>query len=141
MNGVWNVSVVSSYDTIYYSNGTDRVEMTNNRYAAKYFFRSYADVNEVFYVHGGQFVDLASAINENIPTVPETVTMISLYVGKIVYQKGATVGTAYPRIWDSELKTAQATVHNTLSNIQGGSSNEYYHVTQSKYKELINADL
>lgn len=99
VSGVWNKSLVTAYDSSYYSDGTDRQSLLPNKWVSKYFFRDNGDDNEVYYVHGDSYAKEIDCYNEIIPSVTTSITSHSIYVGKIVIQQGSTNGIAYPRIW------------------------------------------
>lgn len=129
--GVWSRSLVTEYDSDYYSDGTNRQTLNNNKWVSKYFWRDIGDDNEVYYIHGNEYNTQSDALNELVPTAPSVMTSHSLYVGKIVIQKGATNGTAYPRVWEGIVATSGVINHNDLSNIQGGTTGSYYHSDQA----------
>lgn len=130
--GVWSRTLVTSYDSTYYSDGTNRLTLGNNKWVSKYFFRDIGSDTELYYIHGNQYNSQAEAIAEPLPTAPSTLTSHSLYVGKIVIQYNATNGLAYPRSWDTALQSASVTEHNNLGGIQGGTTGEYYHITNTQ---------
>ena len=113
--GVWNRSLVTSYDAIYYSDGTNRQLLGNNKWVAKYYFRDIGDDNEAYYVHGHEYNNKSDAVNELIPATPPVMVAHSVYVGKIVVEKNATNGTAYPRIWEGSVQNEGTSVHSDLS--------------------------
>lgn len=122
VSGVWNKSTVTSYDSSYYSDGTNRQSLTSNRYVAKYFFREVGSTNRACYVHGNQYTSFASALAEVVPSVTIAITSTSIYVGKIVIQEGTANGTAYPRDWGTAVVSATSTDHSGLSNLSWTSS-------------------
>lgn len=114
-SGVWNRSLVTSYDAIYYSDGTNRQLLGNNKWVAKYYFRDIGDDNEAYYVHGHEQGNKSDAINELIPAVPPIMAAHSVYVGKIVIEKNALNGTAYPRVWEGAVQNEGTSDHSDLS--------------------------
>lgn len=117
--GVWNKSAnLTLFDSTYYSNGTNRQNLTVNRFVAKYFFRDVGVDNELYYIHGNQYTSLTLAQNEILPPVPAVLSAHAIYVGKIVVQQNATLGTASPRTWGESIQNSIATSHEDLSNIQ-----------------------
>ena len=141
ISGIWNNTTVLAYDSIYYSDGTNRLTAITNKYTAKYFWRSISEKNYVYYIHGNQFNDLNASISEPVPIAPTFITMSSIYVGKIVIITNATNGTAYPVVWSGNINTAGATNHNDLSAIQGGTVSQYYHLNATDYTELSGRQL
>jgi hypothetical protein len=117
VSGVWNSSVVTSYDSTYYSDGTDRQALAANKYVAKYFFRGVEDENHAYFIHGNTQNTLATALAEPLPATPGVITSHALYVGKIIIQQGATNGVAYPRAWGEALVSSGAVNHDDADNI------------------------
>lgn len=135
---VWNRTTVTSYDSIYYSDWTNRQSLWVAKYVAKYFFRDIWDDNEVYYIHWWQHNSQADALNEALPAVSPLITSHSLYVWKIVIQQWATIGTAYPRDWGIWLQNTTVTDHNNLSNIQWWALWDYQHLTTAQVTNLNN---
>lgn len=121
--GNWLKSLVTSYDADYYSDGTNRQTLNNNKWVAKYFYRDVGDDNEAYYIHGNEYNTQNEAFLEILPPVPSTVSSHSIYVGKIVIQKNATNGTAYPRTWGEGLLIGQVNDHTALTNLGWTASN------------------
>jgi len=114
--GVWNKSTVTAYDSIYYSDGTDRQSLGVSKYVAKYFYRGVETDNHVYYISGNQKNSVSEAMAEAVPVAPSVITSHSIYVGKVVIQQGATNGIAYPRSWEGSIATSGAVNHNDLAN-------------------------
>lgn len=120
--GVWNKILRTSYDSSYYSDGTNRQSLNSNKFVAKYFWRDMGDDNEVYFIHGNEYVKESDAINELVPMAPSVMTYHSIYVGKIVIQQGTTNGTAFPRQWEGTIQSAGAASHTDLTNLSWSSS-------------------
>lgn len=117
VSSAWNKSLVTEYDSIYYSDGVDRQSLGSNKYVAKYFFRFVGTTNAVAYIHGNQYTSEANALAEALPNPPTSVAAAAVYIGKIVIKEGTTNGTAYGRDWGSALLGAQVTSHESLAYI------------------------
>lgn len=115
--GNWLSSSVTSYDADYYSDGTNRQTLSNNKWVAKYFYRDVGDDNEAYYIHGNQYNTQAEALAETLPFAPNIITAHSIYVGKIVIQKGGTNGTAYTRQWEGAIQSATSLNHADQTNL------------------------
>lgn len=117
-NNVWIVEDKTQYDNIYYSDGENRLTLSNNKYVAKYFFRSVSENNNcVNFVHGDEQPSIADALNEQIPNIPTCLSESSIYVGKIILEKDETTGIAYPRDWSDSVSNSYSTSHEELSDI------------------------
>lgn len=120
--GVWGKQTITSYDATYYSDGTDRLTLANTRWVAKYFFRGVENQNHMYMVHGNQQTSATNALNEAIPILPFIIPAHAMYVGKIVIQKNATNGTAYPRDWGTTLSGTAVVNHDDLAGINQAAS-------------------
>ena len=114
-SGVWNKIQRTSYDATYYSDGVNRLSLNNSYWVSKYFWRDIGDDNEVYFIHGNQYNKESDAINELQPAAPSVMTAHTVYVGKIVIQKDATNGTAYPRVWEGAIQNSGVRNHSDLS--------------------------
>lgn len=133
VGGVWTYSDVSVYNNSQYDNGTNLVSLTGTQWSTRWFFRSIGDVKQVFYVLGTQaYTTEALALLEGMPSIPLLLRDHCMYVGRIIIQRNADTGhvvSAFGTV------TPGSTVinHNDTSNLQGGISSEYYHLTSSEY--------
>lgn len=114
-SGNWLNSLVTEYDSTYYSDGTNRQSLTAGKWVAKYFFMGVEADNDAYYIHGNQYNTSAEALSESLPTPPLAVTAHAIYVGKIVIQQGATNGTAHPRLWEGAIQFTASSSHATLT--------------------------
>lgn len=114
-SGAWNKIQRTSYDASYYSDGINRKSLNNSYWVSKYFWRDIGDDNEVYFIHGNQYNKESDAVNELLPAAPSVMTAHTVYVGKIVIQKDAINGTAYPRIWEGAVQNAGVRNHSDLS--------------------------
>jgi len=115
-SGVWNKIQRTSYDATYYSDGVNRLSLNNSYWVSKYFWRYIGDDNEVYFIHGNQYNKESDAINELQPATPSVMTSHTVYVGKIVIQKDALNGTAYPRVWEGAIQNSGVRNHSDLSH-------------------------
>jgi len=108
------------------------VTMTNNRYACLWVFVDAAD-NEMDIVYGrDQYVTVAQAEEEGIPSTPDHLTYHGRLIGRIIFQKSAATATAIESAWENVFSAASVNNHNQLSGLQGGTSGEYYHLTAAE---------
>ena len=117
VGGVWTKSApLNAFDNTYYSNGTDRLSLGNNKYVCKYFFRDIGSDAEMYFIHGSQYNSVSEALGEIVPSSPSVMSSHSIYVGKIIIKEGETLGVAYPRDWGEGVH-ATAVSHDDLINI------------------------
>lgn len=135
--GVWNYAAVSAYDSSYYCDGTNRQNLGSGKYVAKYFFRGVEVQNHVYYVHGNTYNHSSEALAESIPDLPAVITGHGIYIGKVVIVQGASNGTAYPVDWVTGASLTATSEHNNLAGLQGGTSSQFYHLTQAQHGKTI----
>lgn len=136
--GVWSYSSASAvYDNINYNPTTGETALGSNNYGVRWFYRSIGDVKEVFYVEGtGNHPNVASAEAEaERSDLPNVIKQHCLLVGRAIIRKGATSGTT-TSAFEVRYSGASTIDHNDTSNIQGGASGDYYHLTSAQVSGL-----
>lgn len=125
----------------FYDDGTDLVELTNNRYVVNWIYRGVEAQPHVYQIIGlGQYTSVALAQLETVPAAPELITSHTILVGRIIMQKGATGGVV-ESAFKTDFAASQVTSHNDLTSLQGGTASEYYHLTNNQYDAVNGATL
>lgn len=75
----------------------------------------------------------AAAEAESVPTFPSTWYEHGILVGRILFKQGTDIPIEVQSAFEVIFNPSEATDHNNLSNLQGGTANEYYHLTSSTY--------
>lgn len=134
--GAWTSnSTATQYQNTNYDNGTALVALTPNRYAVNWVYRN-LDEDEIDVVVGRGDYTLAQALASTVPSVPDQVAYFYILVGRIIVQKNASSATAIENVATTTFQPSQVANHNDLSNIQGGASGDYYHVTNAELTSL-----
>lgn len=139
VGGVLTRFTTTQYDNTYYDNGTDRVELNPNKYAVNWVYRGVSQLNNrpVILLGGGNYT-LADAIASAPPAeIPAVTASFGMLVGRIIVLKGAGTATEIDTISD-DYGLSIATVHNGLSGLQGGTLDEYYHLTAAEHADYVN---
>lgn len=129
--GVWTKTPITQYNNTQYDNGANLVTLTNNRYAVNWIYRSFAN-GEILIVLGTGDHLAPAAIDSTIPSVPDYLNEFYYMCGRIIVQKGS--GTAY-RIENrstTPFGISPIVDHNDLIGLQGGTTDEYYHLTAAE---------
>jgi len=139
--GAWTYDVTgNTINNTHYDNGTNLVTLTSNRYVVNWIYDGIESANHVYQVVGSaQYTTVASAQLEAIPAVPELISSHAILVGRVIIQEGDTGGVV-ESAFDVAFHPSQVTYHNDLANIQGGTANEYYHLTAAEYAALGSGD-
>ena len=135
--GVWTKSSVSTYNNSQYDNGTDLVTLSGfgTQYAVNWVYR-YIDgsgLPKLAYVLGSGNYRLAEAQASTAPTPPSILTSQAILVGRIIVAQDASTATQIDSAFTTAFAGSTVTDHNNLSDLQGGTTNEYYHLTSAEY--------
>jgi hypothetical protein len=133
----WTSSLFTQYNNTQYDNGTDLQTLTNNRYAVNYVYRLIGNTAKTFVVLGNDDYNLvqaqASQPPPNLPNILSESDGLSILIGRIIVQKDALISTQIDSAFITPFTPSSTTIHNDLSGLQGGSVNEYFHLTSAEY--------
>lgn len=125
----------------YYDNNGVPTLMTNNKFKVDWIFLELSNNpaydSEFAAVMGqNQYNTFAEAETEKVPSnLPTPISAMGVIVGRVIIQKSATVPHSIESSFAIQFTPSLATDHNLLSNLQGGTTNEYYHMSASQYSE------
>lgn len=117
------------------------VNITGNRYVNLWFYLG-ASGGGLRMVYGqAQYVQLADALAESEPVFfPTNLHPFLLLIGKLTFQNGGATATSLVSPFTGANLGGSGggavTTHNQLSGLQGGTTNEYYHLTQAAYNNI-----
>jgi hypothetical protein len=124
-------------DNVYYNDITSGLAALGpNTFGLFWVYRNYSNT-DVYVVYGTD--DYGSqALAEEVPApslVPWQVNEFSYLIGRVVVEE-ATNDTHVTSVFIDDVAVGAASVHNLLSNIQGGVATERYHLTNSQHNVL-----
>ena len=131
----WVKSDESAIDADYYNDittGTGLVAITSNQYGAHWV---YIDVNgNILIVYGQDSYTLDSAQAAQPPSdLPERITDFCWFAAKIIVKESTTVFTEIQSAYDISFSASSSSNHNELNALQGGQSDQYYHLTSAEH--------
>ena len=136
-SGGWTKSTgETQVDNQYYDDNSGTLASLSTDYFANRWV--YMDVDGHLYVVMGQnqYSFARNAYKEEQPaSLPQILTDISFLVGKITVKQGKTSFKRVVSPFENVVNFAEVTDHNDLSGLQGGTTDEYYHLTSSQYTE------
>jgi len=137
-SGWVEVPLQTQIDNLYYDDGTGTLHaLTTNRYGVHWIYEE-TDSNLVV-VYGQGDYTLAQAQDAQPPgSLPPQLEVHGILVGKIIIQQNQASFFSVESAFDTSFSGAGVSVHNDLSGIQGGTANEYYHLTNSDYTAVLN---
>lgn len=133
--GVWTKSAaITQYNNTQYDNGTNLQSLNPDRYAVNYVYRSVGQDNEMFIVLGTGNYTLSDAQLSQPPTgLPSLITSHCILVGRILVVTSGASAYQIDSAFATLFSPSAINNHNDLLGIQGGVSNEYYHLTSAEY--------
>lgn len=143
-SGIWNCSQVSQYNNTQYDDGTNLVNLLPNRYAVNWVFRTVnEDEEDVCVVLGNGNYTLSDAESSTLPTLPQEIIDSCVFVGRIIVQRNSSIAYTIEQVQNISLSYTQISDHNNLMGLQGGTIDEYYHLTSLEYSYLdyLNQDV
>lgn len=120
----------------YYDDGTGLAEMSSSYYNAAFVYRLIGTTDEFVYVlANGQYADLNTAQANSQPPgdIPSYISSIGFLVGRIIIQSGSTDFAAIDSAFTTTFIPTSVNNHNNLIGLQGGSANEFFHLTAAEY--------
>lgn len=118
-----------------YDDGTDLANLTGKRYGVQWVFIHYD--SDIQVVCGRGNYTLADAMDAILPAVPSAVSAFSAVAAKIIVQHEGTNFKAIVAAYEVYFPIPYPPDHNDLTNIQGGTPDEYYHLTSGEHAKAI----
>ncbi|MFA5407037.1 MAG: hypothetical protein WC307_06795, partial [Candidatus Nanoarchaeia archaeon] len=132
--GDWTtVATQTQIDNVYWDDGTGTLnDLTSNRYGVHWVFIDLDSNLHVVYGQGDY--TLAQAQNASVPSsYPDFLVKFAILAAKIIIQKNAATFTEIDSAFSTVFTVSSVANHNDLSSLQGGTTNEYYHLTSAEY--------
>ncbi|KKN57508.1 hypothetical protein LCGC14_0561250, partial [marine sediment metagenome] len=141
-NGSWQK--VAAQSTIHQTNwndfGTGLDTLSNNKYGVHWVYLQ-ADDERVSVVYGIGDYTLSQAENAQPPSaLPQHLQMVGILAGKIIIKESAVAFTQVESAFQTKFVGAVATEHNNTSGLQGGTTDEYYHLTEAEHTGVGGGD-
>lgn len=136
-DGAWQEASASQIDNLQYNNfGVGLATLGNNQYGI---FWVYKGTNSTTFVVYGQDSYLLSSAEAAQPpaSLPDHISGFGELRAKIIVQKSGTNFTEIQSVEDVDFTSSVASNHNELANIQGGTADEYYHLTSARHTEIV----
>jgi len=134
--GGWSrTPALSNYDVNVYDDGSGTLTALNNNWYASYWVFLEVNNSLMLIYPQNQYANIAGAEEESIPTFPVSWYEHGLLVGRIVFQEGEDDPVSVESVFDTMFSGSAVNTHNDLSGLQGGSADEYYHLSSSQFGE------
>lgn len=119
-----------------YDNGTGTLAtLTGGRYGLAWVFTEVSGAIHVLFGQGDY--TLTQADSADVPSsLPPVIAANGRILAKITILKSASAFTSIDSALKYQFQFQQPTDHNSLSNLQGGQADEYYHFTNAQHTTL-----
>ncbi|NGX36857.1 MAG: hypothetical protein K1000chlam2_00002 [Chlamydiae bacterium] len=124
-------------NTKYDDNSGVLATISNNRWAVLWFYLE-LDGGVTMQYGRNQYTSEAAAEAEAVPaTAPDRIIVQSTLLGRFVFQESAATVESIESVYDTSFQGALVTNHNNLSSLQGGTTNEFYHLTAAESVAVV----
>jgi len=117
-----------------YDNGTALANLSNNKYGVFWVFVHFD--SDLHVVVGRGNYTLAEAQAATVPALPNIVSDFSALAAKIIIEEDDTNFLTVQGAYERFFPLSGAFEHNDSGAIQGGTTDEYYHLLSAEYTEL-----
>jgi len=141
-SGGWTkVTSQSQIDNTHYDDGSGTLATLSNSLGWRDYYGVhwvYMDIDgHMFVVYGQGDYLLGQAEDAQPPaSIPDLLSDIGGLVGKIIIKKNDSSFTSIQSAFDITFVPLAAAEHNLLAGLQGGTADEYYHLTSGEHAEL-----
>ena len=134
---VWlEVAATGKIDSVRYNDGTGLGELTVNRYGVHWIYVCFGSELNVVY-GGGNYVSLAIAETASAPgSLPDYLDKFAVLAGRVIIRKSASTFSDISVAWTDEFVPSHVSSHNDLGGLQGGTTDEYYHLTSAQHDSV-----
>ena len=127
-------------DNTHYDDGDGTLDTLNpNKYGVHWVY-IHPDDEHVYVVYGIGDYKYSEALASTPPTdVPKIISSFSVLIGRIIIKKNDATFTLIEQATSDPFELSAIEDHNDLANIQGGTTDEYYHITANeadKFREI-----
>lgn len=133
VGGNWTTSSINQYNNSQYDNGTALVSLNPNKYAVNFIYRSVDNHKDVYVLLGTGEYTLTQAQSSQPPSLPAVVSNTSILIGRIIVLVGAASASQIDSAFVTLFTPSGIQNHNDLANLQGGTTAEYYHLTNTEH--------
>jgi len=137
-SGSWTSTTgQTQVDYLQYDDGTDLDNIRNGRYGIHWVFKDYnSGLHLVYGTYDGR---LGGAIDSNdLPDLPDFISEFSFLIAKIIVHQGTSSSLqSVTTAWETSFGGSVVINHNDNGNIQGGTTDEYYHMTLAQHTNNV----
>jgi hypothetical protein len=127
----WQGSSITQLSNTQYQSVTGLQSLTGSRYAINWIWRGIEDQKHAYVLLGEGDYSYAEAIDSSPPVPPAWITDHSALLGRILFQRNDNTAIVQ-QVSALGYALVGAIQHNNTTNKQGGTTDEYYHLTSAQ---------
>lgn len=132
---------LTQYDNLHYDTGINTASVSNNKYAVNWIYKL-IDQGEmsgqcIGITLGSGDYTITEARNSQPQSPPDLLRLGAILVGRIIVEQNSSTITQIDSTFTTNYLTTPAADHNNLGGLQGGATNDYFHLTQTQHDGLI----
>ena len=133
-SGWIKVAGQTQIDNVNYDNDSGVLEpLLSNQYGIHWVYL-HPDDEHVYIVYGQDSYRLAQIASASPPSVlPTEISDFAVLIGRIIIKKNSATFQDIQTVLETTFNPAGVENHNELSNLQGGTTGQYYHLNATKY--------
>jgi hypothetical protein len=131
--GVWSGSIVTQIENLRYQGTNGLVPITGNKYTVNWIYRIISNVKRyaVIVLGTSEYTHNQALESQPPASLPNIVGSQALMVGRMIIQKGVSYAEHIDSAFDVLFAPTDLD-HNLLYNLQGGTTDQYYHLSASQ---------
>ena len=139
-SGDWNKTSSTQFSCTEYDNGTGALSPLDPNYYCSHWIYIINDHPSKLLVQYGQtqYSQLEHATEEQPPTPPEIASGLGVLIGRILVKEGSNTPERVDSAFVQHFTYAHSKNHNETALIQGGATNERYHLTEAQWLRYDN---
>jgi hypothetical protein len=131
----WTVTPTNTLNNTQYNNAAGVQSLTGNGVAVNWIWRGVEDQKHVYVLLGDDNYNEDEALGSGPPVPPSWVTDHAILLGRVLFDRNSNTVLHLQTVEDLNYSFSGAVRHNDTTDKQGGTTGEYYHLTQLAYDE------
>jgi hypothetical protein len=135
--GVWSGSPITTFENTRYQGPSGLLPITGNKYTTNWIYRivSAAKRYTVIVLGTDEYTHNDALASQPPSSLPNIVGTQAILCGRMIVQNGETTAEHVDSAFSLSFNPTDLD-HNLLYNLQGGTTNEYYHLTSQQYSDF-----
>lgn len=138
--GGWiGIHNITQWDNIHFDNNSGTLAtIANNKWSNLWFYME--SDGDLIYLYGqDEYITQLDASNAPPPSsIPPRIQSHGLLIGRLIFKVNATTAASIDSAFSTVFTSYSISTHNNLSGLQGGTTDEFYHLTNAQLGIVTN---